>query len=449
MKHMIYNELRQHVISFRSISLYVILLLICLSNIMFSIKNKKDEKILIETFRIQTDQELDRYRESVRNAVLGDYKLLRKNNNLSFIISDGYYLPNLIEFNFFRTKKIDSFKKNSHFFNDIINFDWVFIVGIVLSFFALVFTFDSINKDKSKGLLKLNFANSVSRLSFLFAKAISRFILVFLPFIISFSITVIILYVSGYFYFTAQDFVKIILYVFASAVYVSVFLLAGIFFSIKIIDPAKSILYLLSIWFIFVIIIPSLGKTKLTSKSSELNKNIYEENLRLQLVDYQNQIINSQNDNFEKRVEIINNRSDFQNRHFLQYFDQIFSQINKTKNILCISPYYAFKYFLEKVTDTGIENFITFYENSKRYKANLKQFLENIDKTDPDSRHIFSEEKNFISVSRNKIEEPFPDFQQKHYVVLQSIAMEIIVIFIYLAIGLIITFNGFFEMDIT
>ena len=110
MKNIIYNELRQHLISLRSLSLLFILLLICFSNIISSLNNKKDEALLLETFEIKNQETIERYKNSVRSAALGNHKILRKNNNLSFVSSDGINLPNLIEFSIFRFKNIESLR---------------------------------------------------------------------------------------------------------------------------------------------------------------------------------------------------------------------------------------------------------------------------------------------------------------------------------------------------
>jgi len=48
--------------------------------------------------------------------------------------------------------------------------DLEFIFGIVLSLFAIIFAYDSINGEKAKGTLKLCFSNSISRASFIGGK---------------------------------------------------------------------------------------------------------------------------------------------------------------------------------------------------------------------------------------------------------------------------------------
>jgi hypothetical protein len=50
------------------------------------------------------------------------------------------------------------------------NFDLVFIIGMVLSFLAIVLSFDAITRDREEGMLKLQLSNVVSRAQVLLAK---------------------------------------------------------------------------------------------------------------------------------------------------------------------------------------------------------------------------------------------------------------------------------------
>ena len=73
--------------------------------------------------------------------------------------------------------------------------DFVFIVQMVLSLFAILFTYVSINGEREYGTLKLAFANSISRSTYLISKAFrdlvrANYSIVYSNFIQSFNCTV-------------------------------------------------------------------------------------------------------------------------------------------------------------------------------------------------------------------------------------------------------------------
>lgn len=61
--------------------------------------------------------------------------------------------------------------------------DWSFIVGIVLSFVALIFTYDAVSGDKERGMLRLTLAQPVSRSDILLGKYVAAMFSVAIPFV--------------------------------------------------------------------------------------------------------------------------------------------------------------------------------------------------------------------------------------------------------------------------
>ena len=68
---------------------------------------------------------------------------------------------------------------------DFTTLDWGFIVGYVLSFIAILFTFDAISGELERGTLRLTLANPLPRHTVLMGKFLGAFISINIPFAIA------------------------------------------------------------------------------------------------------------------------------------------------------------------------------------------------------------------------------------------------------------------------
>jgi ABC-2 type transport system permease protein len=134
--------------------------------------------------------------------------------------------------------------------------DLTFIVKIVLSLLALLFTYDAICGDKERGTLKLALSNSVPRDRLLLGKAIGSFISLLLPLLISLLIGLLILNVYPDVNFTGEDWLRIGLLVLLFLLYIMVFFTLGLFISARSTRPEVSFLVQLIVWICFVTVIP-------------------------------------------------------------------------------------------------------------------------------------------------------------------------------------------------
>lgn len=136
--------------------------------------------------------------------------------------------------------------------------DFAFIVQIVLSLFAILFTYDAINGERESGTLKLAFANPVSRVSYLIAKFAGIWLGLIIPLLIPILISFLLLMVfqipvSG------SDWIQILSLMGLSVLYVTLFIGIGILFSSVTRSSSLSFLLLLVMWIGGVLIIPRLG----------------------------------------------------------------------------------------------------------------------------------------------------------------------------------------------
>lgn len=134
--------------------------------------------------------------------------------------------------------------------------DLTFIVKIVLSLFAILFTYDAIVGEKERGTLKLALSNRIPRDTLILGKAIGGFISLLIPLIIPMVLGMLVLMIYPNVSLSGGDWGRIGLICMMFLLYLSVFFTLGLFISTRTSKSSTSFLILLFIWVIFVTIIP-------------------------------------------------------------------------------------------------------------------------------------------------------------------------------------------------
>jgi ABC-type transport system involved in multi-copper enzyme maturation permease subunit len=137
--------------------------------------------------------------------------------------------------------------------------DLMFIVKIVLSLFAVLFTYDVIVGEKERGTLKLALANSVPRDQFILGKAIGGYICLLIPLLIPMILGIVAMMIVPNVAFTSDDWLRLLMIFIMFLLYLSVFFGLGLFVSARTSRSSTSFLILLFIWVIFVMVIPKIA----------------------------------------------------------------------------------------------------------------------------------------------------------------------------------------------
>jgi len=151
---------------------------------------------------------------------------------------------------------IDSKYSTNPIFAVFGSLDLTFIVKIVLSLFAILFTYDAIVGEKEKGTLKLSLSNKVPKDRLILGKAIGGFISLLIPLIFPLVIGLLILLIYPNVSLSGEDWSRLALICFMFFLYLSVFFALGLFISTRTQSSSTSFLVLLFIWVTFVTIIP-------------------------------------------------------------------------------------------------------------------------------------------------------------------------------------------------
>lgn len=132
--------------------------------------------------------------------------------------------------------------------------DFSFIVQVVLSLFAIVFTYDAINGERESGTLKLVLSNAIPRGQYLFAKFAGAWLGLTIPLLIPIMISVLLILFSVP--MTAMDWMKLLTLLGVSILYFTFFIALGLLVSSLTRLSSVSFLLLLVAWITLVLIVP-------------------------------------------------------------------------------------------------------------------------------------------------------------------------------------------------
>lgn len=133
--------------------------------------------------------------------------------------------------------------------------DFSFIVQVVLSLFAIVFTYDAINGERESGTLKLVLSNPIARGQYLFAKMAGSWLGLTIPLLIPILIGLLLVIVFEV-PMTGTDWTKLIVLIGVSILYFTFFIALGLLVSALTRQSSVSFLFLLVAWVVLVLIVP-------------------------------------------------------------------------------------------------------------------------------------------------------------------------------------------------
>lgn len=138
--------------------------------------------------------------------------------------------------------------------------DLAFIVTVVLSLLAILFTYDAVNGEAERGTLQLTFSNAVPRSRYILGKFIGSWLGLIIPLLIPMLLSALLVLIMNI-PMTMDDWLKLIALFTLSLVYVTFFIALGILLSTLTKRSSSSFLAALVAWLCLVFIVPRAGAT--------------------------------------------------------------------------------------------------------------------------------------------------------------------------------------------
>ena len=137
------------------------------------------------------------------------------------------------------------------------SFDIASVIGILLSLFALLLTFDAVSGERERGVLALELSNPVSRGEVFLGKYLGGLLALLFPLGIGFAIVLLVMGLSPSIKLGPGEISGVALVFGISLLYVSSFLMLGLFVSSSTKEASTSLIVLLVVWAVFVVVVPS------------------------------------------------------------------------------------------------------------------------------------------------------------------------------------------------
>ena len=285
----------------------------------------------------------------------------------------------------------------------LIKIDWVFI-GIFMSFFVILFTFDAIAGERATGTLSLMMSNQISRGQMLFAKYLGAFFTLMVPLTIGILMNLLIIYLSGNIPFNSSDCLRISGMVGLFALHISIFIFLGLFFSSRVSNAITSLVWLLLTWVCLAFIFPSLLGLFVGTLDPIPSIEIVSSRKRTQLANIEDKFRPLELLEVTKLSEAPSPDNPSATRRWATYFtrryetrtqiadthvDQQFKQVRLARELTQISPIVCFQYAMEGLANTGIVSYMDFVKQVRRYRQTFIDFIQTEDRADPESLHIY------------------------------------------------------------
>ena len=276
---------------------------------------------------------------------------------------------------------------------DFTMLDWAFIVGYVLSFVAILFTFDSISGELERGTLRLTLANSIPRHVVLVGKFLGAFISVNIPFTIAVLMNLLLISTSDAVQLNTDAWGRLGILYGVVLLYTCLFIALGLLVSTAVRESGVSLVVLLLIWVSFVVFMPNT----LASIGSRTSVPIaYMEfwSRRIQLSDaareaYRDKYGDSQTPPpLHVLGEYVTSEAEEHERYNEAYLKRQIEQGKRARTITRISPTAILQRLFESFAGTGFERHLQFIENVQRYAREYREFVVDTDRADPESRHV-------------------------------------------------------------
>ena len=333
------------------------------------------------------------------------------------------YLPNAIVYSAWN---VFSFRNKSGSANPFLKkydeLSWAFVTALVVSFIALLFTFDGVSGEKESKTLALTLANPVSRATLLLGKLLSAVLSVMAIVLAGVLTSLIVILILGRTAFLPALAGEVLGFLTVAALLAATFATFGLFSSVVARNSNVSLLLALSFWLAFAVVVPNsstfVAKSFFPIASSEtVQKNV-------------DAAFDDLNKNAPPGSWMMNSRNPFLPQHELRaslqmkrlqaekgirdaHYQAMFRQFERTRLVTALSPVSLFEYLAEAVAGGGYPRFRKTWDDMHIYQGQFLDFFKALDAQDKDSPHWWNPSEDVSTTRKPVAFEKVPQFEEK------------------------------------
>jgi hypothetical protein len=399
-RRILWKELLANLRSLR-LSLTFILLVLSMMIAGFVFAQKYQQMIDDHSRDVNTNMQRTRDTVNSLNDLAFHSYYLYKSPNSVRLCAEGRekYTPNSFEITIGKIDGMENRARVNFLRARLGDLDWAFIIGVIVSFAAIILTYDAISGEREDGTLKLMMSNSVSRASIVLGKYLGGIISLLIPLAAAIMLNLIIVLILGV-NFTAEQWGRIGVISSISLVYISCFLMLGLFVSSITRNS-----------------IPSSGRIVAGKIQEATPGGIVSRRLGdawSQVGDRYPDDTFNWNWNYEPPVpeQVIRRGkatweiAEVQDRIRGDHREEMLGQLRLAQNLMRISPMMTYTFLCEAVAGTGSFRSESFIAQVEKFRNEWREWIFSEDKKDKDSFHILSNERWTRSYSQKE-----PDFE--------------------------------------
>ncbi len=293
-------------------------------------------------------------------------------------------MPNAFEVNAFTMRNPTRRLRENCFLRWSEDLDWAFVISVIMSFAAIVLVYDSISGERENGTLRLSMSNPVPRSTVILGKYLGTMVMLIIPLLVGMLISMIIIVTSGKVNLAGADWVRILITVLLSLLYLSIFVLLGLFVSSLLRSSAATLVLLLLAWTVIVVVIPGVTGM-IATRFSELPS---DRALGRIANDAWNK---AQQEHGARYPESANRRtrvwwpkyslgrhlycSDATMAVYRDYWDEMASDMRFGYNVTRVSPCVVYRRAAESIAGSGIDHYESFMKQLWQYRTLLQATL--------------------------------------------------------------------------
>ena len=303
--------------------------------------------------------------------------------------------------------------------------DLNFIVTMILSLFALLFSYNAISGERELGTLKQVLSNPVGRAGFIVGKSVGGLVILAITLLVPFLLALLMLMLLFGVNFSGDEWVRIGLMTLAFFLYLAVFYMLGMLMSALTRNSFVSFLLCLFVWVLSVAIIPKISVEaagqispapsidRLESERSALRREYYD-NLKTMVNDYFKEEWNGDNADFGNAFQrafqrALQDAREIQNEKeepMLQSYERKQVQLLHTAEVIArLSPTSCVTFATGRLAYTDAELRERFLEALRRFREEYVSYADEKVKNNPDKSG------QGINVSMSQGEGGRPDVQ--------------------------------------
>ncbi len=321
--------------------------------------------------------------------------------------------------------------------------DWSFIISLIFSFIAFVFTYDSVCGERERGTLRLMLAGAVPRTTVLLGKYAGLMLTLGIPLLLGLLVSLIIVSVSQIDAFHTGTWAKVLSIVALSFIYLSIFVFIGLFISARASRPANCMATLLFLWVTLVILVPSLGRiaadklgrgsppVDLYKAKAEAVRRVEDDVGAGKFGERAGaRTPNPKECNPSARARYCNAEAEAVNQVIESYHNQMLAQAFAGRRLTRISPAVVYRTASEAFAGTGMRRCINLFRQVRQYQVQLREYVIGEDRGDPDSLHLLFDEAHSVAewnaISKKPVSfEGVPTFQERDFTLGESLRLAV------------------------